>query len=192
MDFQAARWLVDGVVPGQAGNDHPTLFPMGAFETGDGRINIAVLTGWERFAEAIGAPELTRDPRFAEFGDRVRNREALREAVEERLRARPTAEWVEILTRADLPCGPILALDEVFDDPQVRHLDLTRRVVHERAGEMDLLRHPVTFSDTPAGVKSPPPLAGRHTREVLGELGYAPGDIDTLVESGAVASTGAD
>lgn len=192
MDFQAARWLVDGVVPGQAGNDHPTLFPMGAFETKDGRINIAVLTGWDRFVDAIEAPELATDPRFVDFTARLRHREPLREAVEQRLRTRTSAEWVEILGRADLPCGPILAIDEVFADPQVQHLEVTRRVIHERAGEMDLLRHPVTFSDTPTGVQGPPPLAGRHTREVLAELGHAPADIDALLASGAVAISDED
>jgi crotonobetainyl-CoA:carnitine CoA-transferase CaiB-like acyl-CoA transferase len=187
MDFQAARWLVDGVVPGQAGNDHPTLFPMGAFETRDGVINIAVLGGWERFVEAIEAPELAEDPRFADFASRARHREALREAVEARLRRRTSAEWIERLTAADLPCGPVLRLDEVFADPQVEHLRMTRRVRHERAGEMDLLRYPVTLSETPAGVRGPPPVAGRHTREVLGELGYGPEEIDGLIESGAVS-----
>lgn len=187
MDFQAARWLVDGVVPGQAGNDHPTLFPMGAFETRDGVINIAVLTGWERFVEAIEAPELAEDPRFADFASRARHREALRESVEARLRRRTSAEWIERLSAADLPCGPVLALDEVFADPQVEHLRMTRRVRHERAGEMDLIRHPVTLSETPAGVRRPPPVAGRHTREVLGELGYGPEEIDALIESGAVS-----
>jgi len=190
MDFQAARWLVDGVVPGQAGNDHPTLFPMGAFATKDGVINIAVLTGWERFVEAIGAPELATDPRFADYGARMRHREPLREIVEARLRERTSAEWVEILTRADLPCGPVLALDEVFADPQVEHLRVTRAVRHERAGEMQLLRHPVTMSETPTGVRRPPPVPGRHTREVLAELGYAPAEVDALIASGAVGSGG--
>ena len=188
MDFQAARFLVDGVVPGQAGNDHPTLFPMGTFATKDGAINIAVLSGWERFIQAIGAPELADDPRFAEFAERVRNREPLRELVEAKLREKTSREWVEILSEADLPCGPILGLDEVFADPQVEALALTRRVVHEREGEMALLRHPVTFSETPTGVSEPPPVTGRHTREVLGELGYGESELEALEAAGAIAT----
>lgn len=186
MDFQAARWLIDGVVPGQAGNDHPTLFPMGTFETQDGRINIAVLSGWDRFLAAIEAPELAEDPRFAEFGARLRHREALRALVEAKLRRRTSAEWIDILAAADIPCGPILALDEVFADPQVEALELTRRVEHEIAGGIDVLRHPVTFSETPIGVRNPPPLAGRHTREVLREIGLAPERVDALIAAGAV------
>lgn len=190
MDFQATRWLIDGVVPGQTGNDHPTLFPMGTFETRDGRVNIAVLSGWDRFLTAIGAEELASDPRFADFGGRLRNRDALRTLVGAKLRRRTSAEWIEILARADIPCGPILALDEVFADPQVQALELTRRVEHEQVGGIDVLRHPVTFSDTPAGVRAAPPIAGRHTREVLGELGLEPTRIDELIAAGAVGAAG--
>jgi crotonobetainyl-CoA:carnitine CoA-transferase CaiB-like acyl-CoA transferase len=187
MDFQAARWLIDGVVPRQEGNDHPTLFPMGAFKTRDGQINIAILAGWERFLTAIDGEELAQDPRFADFLSRAHHREPLREAVEAKLAARTSAEWIEILTEVDLPCGPILAMDEVFADPQVEHLNLTRRVEHANDGELDLLRHPVTFSDTPAGIRAAPPVAGAHTREILGEYGYGEEEIDALVESEAVA-----
>jgi crotonobetainyl-CoA:carnitine CoA-transferase CaiB-like acyl-CoA transferase len=186
MDFQATRWLIDGVVPGQTGNDHPTLFPMGTFETLDGRVNIAVLSGWDRFLTAIDAEELASDPRFGDFVGRLRNREALRTLVGAKLRRRTSAEWIEVLARADIPCGPILALDEVFADPQVQALELTRSVEHEQAGGIDVLRHPVTFSDTPAGVREAPPIAGRHTREVLGELGCAAARIDELIAAGAV------
>jgi crotonobetainyl-CoA:carnitine CoA-transferase CaiB-like acyl-CoA transferase len=189
MDFQAARWLVDGVVPPQAGNDHPTLFPMGAFATRDGHINIAVLTGWSRFIEAIDAPELASDPRFCDFASRLQNKELLRAIIEQKLSVRDTEAWVEILRAADLPCGPILAVDEVFADPQVEHLRLTRRVEHERDGEMDLLRHPVTFSETPAGIRGAPPIPGVHTREILAEHGYAESEIDALMAAKVVAGT---
>ena len=188
MDFQAARWLVDGVVPKQAGNDHPTIFPMGTFETGDGYVNIAVLTGWERFLEAIDGEELAVDPRFSDHRSRGRNRAALRFAVEAKLRKKGTAEWVEILRGIDLPCGPVLTLDQVFADPQVQHLQLTREVEHARDGKLTLLRHPVTFSETPSGIHSAPPLAGSSSREILAEYGYDEAEIDQLVDRGAVAT----
>jgi crotonobetainyl-CoA:carnitine CoA-transferase CaiB-like acyl-CoA transferase len=187
MDFQATRWLIDGVVPGQAGNDHPTIVPMGTYQTADGAINIAAVMGWERFLEAIEGEELADDPGFATWEARSRNGAALHEAIEQKLSRRGAAEWVEILNDAGLPCGPVLALDEVFADPQVQHLNLTRKVEHEQDGEVELLRLPLTFSDTPAGVSRAAPLPGAHTREVLSEYGFSEDEIAALADSGAVA-----
>jgi len=188
MDFQAARWLIDGEVPGQAGNDHPTLVPMGTYATADGHVNIAAIMGWSRFVEALDDPVLRDDPRFATAPDRVRHNDALRERVEAVLRTRPSREWVELLTAADLPCGPVLALDEVFADPQVRHLRLTRRVEHAREGAMEVLRHPVGLSASPTRVRNAAPVAGAHTRQLLAELGYETAEIDELLASGAAAT----
>lgn len=187
MDFQAARWLIDGVTPRQEGNDHPTIFPMGTFETADAAINIAPMLDWLRFCQAIDALELADDPRFADALLRNRNREELREAIHSKLAARGSKDWLEILVAAEIPCGPILALDEVFADPQVAHLRLTRLVHHERDGDLELLRHPVTFSQTPAGVRTAAPVAGSHTREILNEYGYDDEEIRELLESNAVA-----
>lgn len=186
MDFQAARWLVDGEVPGQAGNDHPTLFPMGTFETRDGAINLAVVSGWRKFLDVLGASEIADDARFARPEDRMANRDVLREELETRLRERPTAEWIEAFVAADVICGPVLSLDAVFSDPQIGHLNLTRKVVHDEEGELELLRHPVTFADTPTGVTAPPPQPGAHTRDVLAEYGYDEAQIDVLIEDGVV------
>lgn len=188
MDFQAARWLVEGEVPAQSGNDHPTLFPMGTFKTRDGAINLAVTSGWPGFVEALGAPGLLEDPLFAGPQDRIRNREPLRQAVEACLVQRSTEEWLEIFMAADVICGPILSVDEVFEDPQARYLNLTRRVEHSEEGEMSLLRHPVTFSDTPTGISGPPRPMGSDTREVLLEYGYASEQIADWESSGVVKS----
>jgi crotonobetainyl-CoA:carnitine CoA-transferase CaiB-like acyl-CoA transferase len=194
MDFQAARWLVDGEVPGQAGNDHPTIFPMGTYRTRDGYLNIAAVMDFERFLGAIDARELARDPRFAEPRERARNRDALHALVEAKLAVRCSAEWVELLSREDIPCGPVYALDQVFADPQVQHLRLTRQVpgpprapAHRR---LELLRHPVTFSETPAGVRGGPPSAGADTRAVLRESGLADSEIDRLIAEGVAAEQG--
>ena len=160
MDFQATRWLIDDEVPQQAGNDHPTLFPMGAFKTRDGHINIAAVLGWKRFLTAIEA----------------------------KLFARPSREWIEILNRADLPCGPVYAMDEVFADPQVEHLALAQKVVHEVDGEVSLLRHPVTFSQTPTHLDTAAPVAGKQTAEILATCGYSHEEANELIASGAVAT----
>ena len=100
---------------------------------------------------------------------------------------RTTAHWIEVFAAADLPCGPILSMDEVFADPQVQQLQLTRPVTHEERGRLDLLRHPVTWSDTPSGVSGPPPRPGCHTREVLLEAGLTAAEVDQWIDSGGIA-----
>jgi len=192
MDFQATRWLIDREVPPQAGNDHPTVFPMGTFRTADGWLNLAPALAWERFAQALGSPELASDPRFASGDLRTRNREALRERIATRLKTAPSADWVERMNAAGIPCGPVLAMDGVFADPQVQHLRMAERVEHPLDGALDLVRHPVGFSETPASIRSAAPIPGADTQSVLGELGYSTAQIDALVGEGAVAleSTG--
>jgi formyl-CoA transferase len=187
MDFQATRWLIDGEVPPQAGNDHPTIFPMGTFKTKDGHVNIAAIMGWDRFLKAIDAEELDADPRFVDHGTRLENRTALQATIEEKLKARPTREWVVILNEADLPCGPIYAMDEVFADPQVEYLNLSQTVEHTSDGPVALLRHPVTFSETPTRVRDAAPVPGSQSREILEQYGYDKAEIDALEGTGAVA-----
>ncbi len=187
MDFQAARWLIDGEVPGQAGNDHPTVAPMGTYRTADGWLNLAPSLGWERFAGAIGAPGLVNDPRFADAASRARNREALRTEIEACLGRRPTADWVESINAAGTPCGPVLSMDEVFADPQVEHLGMAAPVEHPEAGALRVVRHPVGLSETPASVRRAAPAPGGDTRAVLRELGYSQARIEALLEQGATA-----
>ena len=182
MDFQAARWLNEGQVPAQEGNDHPTITSMGTYRAADGLVNIAALGSWERFCGVIGAPDLARDPRFAGHADRLAHREELRAALDELVSRRPVAEWVELLNAAGFPAGPVLRVDETFADPQVRHLAPVAE-----AGPDRVLRYPVSLSETPAVVRTPAPAPGADTRAVLEELGYDPGRIDALVASGTVA-----
>jgi crotonobetainyl-CoA:carnitine CoA-transferase CaiB-like acyl-CoA transferase len=141
MDLQATRWTVDGEVPVQEGNHHPTLVPMGCFPTKDGWVNVAGPSGrlLVRFCDAIGEPDLPSDPRFDSGVKRSANRVALNEIVSARLRERTTAAWVEALNEAGVPCGPVYAMDEVFADPQVEH--------HGMAGLNGLIRNPVTMGD---------------------------------------------
>ena len=140
MDLQAVRWTVDGEVPVQEGNHHPTLVPMGCFQSKDGWVNIAGPSGrlLERFCAAIGLPDLPTDERFDSGRKRSANRAALNEIVAARLRERTTAEWVDVLNDAGVPCGPVNTMDEVFADPQVEHLGMVG---------LDLIRNPVTMGD---------------------------------------------
>ncbi|HEY2507085.1 MAG TPA: CaiB/BaiF CoA-transferase family protein [Streptosporangiaceae bacterium] len=182
MDFQAARWTVDREVPAPAGNHHPLSVPMGCFATADGYVNIGGADGrlLRSLCQAIGLPDIPADPRFDSTAKRSANRAALNALVASRLRGKTTAEWVQALNAAGVPCGPVYRMDEVFADAQVRHLQMTAPVQHPALGRLDILRNAVQMSQVPGTVRAPSPDAGDHTGEVLAELGYAPEDIDRL------------
>ncbi|MFN0089757.1 MAG: CaiB/BaiF CoA transferase family protein [Acidimicrobiales bacterium] len=188
LDFQATRWTMDRVVPPQAGNHHPTGIPMGCFPTADGHINIAGPSGrlYKRFCEVIGAPELLEDPLYKTAGLRSKNREQLNARVEERLRTRPSAEWIAVLNEAGVPCGPVYAMDEVFADPQVRHLGIETPVAHPSLGELAIVRNAVNLGGVDPAVRRHSPDLGEHTDEVLAEAGFTPAEIAELRAAGAV------
>jgi formyl-CoA transferase len=192
MDFQACRWLTDGEVPPQQGNDHPTFFPMGTYRCADGYVNIAGLKGLDAFLGALGLGHLLDDPRFATDADRKANRDAFNAACETRLAAMRVHDVVEQCNALDIPAGPVYAVDQVFADPQVRHLDVHERRTDGNGREVALLRYPVTLTDTPASIRSGPPRSGGDTRAVLAELGYGPDAVAALLASGAAAERAAD
>jgi crotonobetainyl-CoA:carnitine CoA-transferase CaiB-like acyl-CoA transferase len=187
MDFQAARWIIDGDVPQQVGNQHPTIVPMGTFPTADGYVNVAALGDFPGFCSLVGAPELGDDPRFVDAAARIAHRDELEELLGAAFRVRTTAEWVDLLATV-VPCGPVLRMDEVFEDPQVRHLDMTRTVTDASGDPIQVLRSPLTFSETPAGIRRGVRAAGADTLAVLAELGYQEDDVDELLAAGAVAT----
>jgi formyl-CoA transferase len=173
LDFQAARYTMSGEVPPAVGNDHPTSMPTSAYRTADGHLNVAASGSvmWQRLCDAIGRPELVKDERFAKAELRAANRAALADELNAALSKRRSAEWVELLNAAGVPCGPIYAMDEVFADPQVKHLGATASVEHPTLGTLNILNQPIRLSRTPAAVVTPTPERGDHTDEVLGELG---------------------
>jgi crotonobetainyl-CoA:carnitine CoA-transferase CaiB-like acyl-CoA transferase len=186
LDFQAARWLVDHDLPKQAGNNHPTSIPTGVFATSDGHINVAAAGQeiWRRFCRAIGHEELTRNPTYAEPPDRSNNRDALNAELAAILRRRSSTEWIELLNEAGVPCGPINTIDQVFADPQVRHLGLAQAVHSHERGDVELVGQPIIMSRTPSRIRTPPPLMGEHSDELLRELGY---DDQAIAELRAAA-----
>jgi crotonobetainyl-CoA:carnitine CoA-transferase CaiB-like acyl-CoA transferase len=181
LDFQASRWLNRGEVPCQAGNNHPTSIPTGVFKTPDGHINIAAVGGalWERLCRAIGAEALMDKPEYATAAARLKNRDALNAEIESRLSSRSSAEWVDRLNEAGVPCGPIHSVDQVFADPQVRHLGIVREV-ETGEGQLRVVGQPVTLGRTPSQIVSPPPGRGEHTAEVLREFGFSDAEIEEL------------
>ena len=188
MDFQAARFLVEGSVPPQAGNDHPYSTPMGVYATGDGHINIGVGAEghWRSFCGAIGRPELATDERYDSMEKRFGRRPEIRDLIEAVLTTNTSAHWLAALEAAAVPAGPIYAVDEMFDDPQIAHLGIARPVTHPALGDIRVVGEPVTLSRTPAGVATPTPDAGEHNDEILGELGYDAARIASLRAAGAL------
>lgn len=188
LDFQATRWLIGKEVPPQAGNNHPTSIPTGAFKVKDGHINIA--SGgqhmWKRLCSVLEAHELYEDERFSSPGRRSRNRDELTGEMEKRLTQKTASEWIEALNTAGVPSGPILSIDQVFDNEQVQHLGLATPIGHPQLGEIQVLGLPVTLSRTPGGVRTPTPEKGEHSEEILRELGLGAEDIQQLREDEVV------
>lgn len=179
LTYQAGIYFATGEVPRRTGNAHPIVAPYQTFRTADGHVNIAAGNDamFTRLCRALGLEELTEDSRFATNAGRITHLTELVERIEERTTTRPTAEIVALLDEAQVPCGPIYTVPEVFADPQVQHLELHQRVPHPTLGVVDQTGFPWRFSRTPAMIRRHPPLLGEHTEEVLQELGYSPEDI---------------
>ncbi len=188
LDFQAARWLMEQDVAGQAGNNHPTSIPTGVFKTSDGFVNIATTGGkiWERCAQTIGAPELIADPDYATGPARLKNRDALNAAISERTARRGTAHWVKAFNDAGVPCGPIYTIDQVFDDAQVKHLGIAQNVPADDGRRIKLVGQPFSLSRTPSRMAARPPEFGEQTDEVLAEFGFSASEIAKLKQGGVV------
>ena len=188
MDFQAARWTVNNEIPPQEGNHHPVSVPMGCFASADGYVNIGAAGGrlLDSLCRGIGLPGVPADPRFDSPAKRSANRGELNALIAERLCTRTTAEWVEALNQAGVPCGPVYGMDEVFADPQVEHLEMTEPVQHPTLGRLDILRNAVRMTDGPATVRTPSPDIGADTDAVLTELGYPREEIDRLRAQGVI------
>lgn len=187
LDFQAARWVVAHEVPQQVGNDHPLYMPTGAFKTADGHINIAGSGNlYPRLCKVIGMPELEKHPDFSDFKLRHKNRDKLVAIIEEKTSKRTSAEWVEELNKAGVPCGPIYKMNEVFADPQVKHLGMAAPTRHHVLGDIEVVAQGVRLSGTPFEVRSPAPDQGVHTDEVLGEYRYSTAEIADFRKRGIV------
>ena len=179
----ASSYLVTGKDARRFGNGHPNIVPYTTYPTADGMIAVAVGNDGQfaRFAETAGHAEWARDARYATNPARVTNRESLDAAIAQALKGRKSAEWIEKLRAAGVPCGPINSVGEALNDPHTLAREMVRSVRHPTAGELKMVGIPFRLNGTPAAIRRAPPLLGQHTEEVLGgELGMSAARIAQL------------
>jgi crotonobetainyl-CoA:carnitine CoA-transferase CaiB-like acyl-CoA transferase len=186
--WQSAIRLATGVSPGPMGSAHPLNAPYQAYPTADGWINVGAAnqSNWLRLLDAIEAPELAQDPRFAANPGRMGNLDELTAVLSAIFRRRTTADWLAVLERAGVPAGPVLTIAEMHDHPQTRARDMVVKVEHEKAGPVETLGLPIKFSRTPGSVRRGAPTFGQDSRAILAELGYDEEAVERLAGTGAV------
>jgi crotonobetainyl-CoA:carnitine CoA-transferase CaiB-like acyl-CoA transferase len=187
LDLQAARYLVDGVVPRQVGNEHPTGVPTNVYKTRDGHVNIAPVPAmWGRLCKALGREDLIDHPDFATREVRRKRRREVNSLIASITAEMDTATLMQRLDEAEVPCGPIYSIEEAFNDPQAKHLGLGRRVTMTDGHEITLPRQPFHLNRTPSTLAVRTPEFAEHTDEVLAEFGYSPSEIKGFRERGVV------
>lgn len=186
---QALNYLTSGIAPQRLGNAHPNIVPYQAFASADGHLILAVGNDQQftRFCDLAGRAELAQEPRFASNPDRVKNRTALIPIIQEIMKSRTTAAWLDALGEADVPCGPINDLADVFDDEQIKARGLRLDLAHPTLGSVPSVANPIRYRSGAATSALAPPLLGQHTAEILRELlGYDEAQIDSLREQGII------
>ena len=186
MDFQNSRWLIDGDVPTQAGNYHPTSIPTGVYKAKDGYMNIAVFGSkiWERFCDILGAPEWVTDERYKDKQGRSINRDSINAEINRRLAAQDRAYWVERFNEGGVACGLINDVKGVFEEPQVQHLGIVKDVVSLHHGPQKMVGQPVQLTRTPSTIARSAPKRGEHSEEILREIGLEAAELASLKAKG--------
>ncbi len=189
--FQGQRALSLGEAPLPQGNNHPTIAPYGVFATATEPITIAVGNDkqWRTFCELLEIPDAVTDARFSSGALRLAHRDELKGLIESILSTRTADEWVPIISRASIPCGPIYDYTQIFASAQVAALGLIQPVQRRDGSALPLLRGPLSLDGEASEIQSPPPLLGEHTAAILGELGYSDDDIDRLARDGRLKTT---
>ncbi|WP_353201764.1 CaiB/BaiF CoA-transferase family protein [Polynucleobacter sp.] len=186
MDFQNSRWLIDGDIPTQAGNYHPTSIPTGVYKAKDGYMNIAVFGSkiWERFCDILGAPEWVTDERYKDKQGRSIHRDSINAEINCRLAAQDCAYWVERFNEGGVACGLINDVKSVFEEPQVQHLGIVKDVVSIHHGPQKMVGQPVQLQRTPSTIVRSAPKRGEHSEEILKEIGLEASELVSLKSKG--------
>ena len=186
MDFQNSRWLIDGDIPTQAGNYHPTSIPTGVYKAKDGYMNIAVFGSkiWERFCDILGAPEWVTDERYKDKQGRSINRDSINAEINRRLAAQDCAYWVERFNEGGVACGLINDVKGVFEEAQVQHLGIVKDVVSLHHGPQQMVGQPMQLTRTPSTVARSAPKRGEHSEEILKEIGLEAAELSNLKAKG--------
>jgi crotonobetainyl-CoA:carnitine CoA-transferase CaiB-like acyl-CoA transferase len=186
--WHSAMYFATGRGPGPMGTAHPLNAPYQAFPTSDGWITVGAANqgNWLRLVDALEAPDLRDDPRFATNADRMRNLEVLAATLTPLFKCRSSAEWLRRLEQAGVPAGPVLEVGEMHGDPQALAREMIVQTEHPTAGPVKAIGLPIKFSDTPGGVRRAAPLFGQDTREILRDHGFSDAEIEQLSEQGAI------
>lgn len=194
MGWVVSNYLNAGALPRPMGNENVTAAPSGTFRTGDGLLNVSAneQKQFEALCDAVGRPELSRDPRFAGREERTRHREALRALLEERLAARPAAEWEALLNARGVPAGLVLTVPQILDHPQLQAREFVEALPATGASGAPLrVTRPGFRLDGALPAPGSPPALGADTRAWLRRLGRTDAEIDALVRAGVVGEAGA-
>ena len=187
---QAMNYLTTGQAPGRMGNAHPNIVPYQDFPTADGNMVLTVGNDeqFTRLCDVLEHPEWASDERFATNRARVANRKELIPRLRQATVMRSTQEWVQILERSGVPCGPVNTLDQVFEDPQVLARGMKQSVQHPSLGDVPTVGNPIRLKLTPVSYRTAPPLLGEQSKQVLEKIvGLSSGEIESLRERGIVS-----
>jgi len=188
MAYMSANYFASGQLPARTGNDHPILAPYGLFQASDGEVAIAPSSedAYQKLLTALGLTHLNDDPDLSSNDLRMANRTKINTLVEEKIKVKPKAYWIQKLNQTGVPAGTVQNLKEVFQDPQVLHQEMVTEIEHPGHGMVKMTGLPIKLSNSPGRISLPAPRLGEHTEEVLAEYGISGSELNGLRATGTI------